>query len=47
MSKDATPRSDLGGNFFDRLESAGLNLHCIKRLEALGHNVTLDSAVPT
>ena len=34
--------ADLGGSYFDRIHSDGLKLHLVKRLEQLGHKVTLE-----
>jgi len=36
----------LGGDFFDRLEPERLTRYYVKRLEDLGHKVTLESSVP-
>jgi transposase len=33
--------TDLGGNYFDRLHAEGLKRYLVKRLESLGHSVTL------
>jgi glycine/D-amino acid oxidase-like deaminating enzyme len=33
----------LGGDFFDRLEPQRLTRYYVKRLESLGHKVTLES----
>ena len=33
--------TDLGGNYFDRLHAEGLKRYLVKRLEGLGHSVTL------
>jgi hypothetical protein len=43
MFKAGTSYVDLGGDFFDRLESERLTRYYIKRLERLGHKVTLES----
>ena len=37
-----TTYADLGGDFFDRLEPERLTRYYVKRLESLGHKVTLD-----
>lgn len=37
-----TTYTDLGGDFFDRLEPERLTRYYVKRLESLGHKVTLD-----
>ncbi len=46
MLKQGTTYSELGGDFFDRLEPEHLTRYYVKRLEALGHKVTLESALP-
>jgi len=46
MLKDRTTYKDLGGDFFDRLEPERLTRYYVKRLEDLGHKVTLESSVP-
>jgi hypothetical protein len=42
----AVPRrvvdDDLGGNYFDRIHSDGLKRYLVKRLQQLGHKVTLE-----
>lgn len=35
--------ADLGGDFFDRLEPKRLTRYYVKRLERLGHKVTLET----
>jgi len=42
--KNRTTYADLGG-FFDRLEPERLTQYYVKRLETLGHKVTLESKV--
>jgi transposase len=37
--------TDLGSNYFDRLNADGLKRYLVKRLESLGHSVTLQSRV--
>ena len=37
--------SDLGGNYFDRLHADGLKRYLVKRLESLGHSVTLQPRI--
>lgn len=44
MLKHGKPYADLGGDFFDRLEPARLTRYYVKRLETLGHKVTLEAA---
>jgi len=43
MLKTGTTYTDLGGDFFDRLEPQRLTRYYVKRLESLGHKVTLES----
>jgi transposase len=43
MLKTGTSYTDLGGDFFDRLEPERLTRYYVKRLEHLGHKVTLES----
>lgn len=43
MLKNNTDYKDLGGNYFDTREPARLRSYLVKRLEALGYNVTLES----
>lgn len=42
MLKEGTTYAELGGDFFDRLEPQRLTRYCVKRLEALGHKVTIE-----
>jgi transposase len=46
MLKDGTTYEELGGDFFDRLEPERLTRYYVRRLEDLGHKVTLESGVP-
>ena len=43
MLKNGTPYADLGGDFFDRLAPERLTRYYVKRLEGLGHKVTLQT----
>ena len=43
MLKTGMSYTDLGGDFFDRLEPERLTRYYVKRLERLGHIVTLQS----
>ena len=43
MLKAGTSYTDLGGDFFDRLQPERLTRYYVKRLERLGHKVTLES----
>jgi hypothetical protein len=36
-----TTYQELGGDYFDRLDEAGLTRRLVRRLESLGHKVTL------
>lgn len=45
MLKNGTTYSDLGGDFFDRLEPYRLKRYYLKRLEKLGYKVTLEPEV--
>jgi len=42
LLKEAKTYSDLGGDFFDRLEPERLKRYYVKRLQHLGHKVTLE-----
>ena len=41
MHKNRCDYQDLGADYFDRLHADGLTRYLIKRLEGLGHKVTL------
>jgi transposase len=43
MLKNGTTYAELGGDFFDRLEPERLTRYYLRRLERLGHKVTLQS----
>jgi transposase len=45
MLKDGTTYADLGGDFFERLEPERLTRYYVRRLERLGHKVTLEPCV--
>jgi transposase len=45
LLKEGTTYADLDGDFFDRLEPQRLTRYYVRRLEALGHKVTLQSSV--
>ena len=45
MIRTGSGHADLGGDFFDRLEPEQLTCYYIKRLERLGHKVTLETSV--
>jgi transposase len=45
MLKTGSTYADLGGDFFDRLEPQRLTRYYVKRLERLGHKVTLETGV--
>ncbi len=42
LLKNRTTYADLGPNFFDRLDPERLTRSLVKRLEKLGHKVTLE-----
>lgn len=42
--KEGRCYAELGGDYFDRLEGDRLTRHLVKRLESLGHRVTLEPA---
>jgi transposase len=45
MLQDHRPYSDLGADYFDRLESARIERYHVRRLEHLGYTVTLARGV--
>ena len=45
MLKTGTSYADLGGNFLDRLQPERMTRYYVRRLEALGHKVTLESCM--
>jgi hypothetical protein len=45
MIRTGASYADLGGDFFDRLEPEPLTRYYVKRLERLGHKVTLGTSV--
>jgi transposase len=44
MLNDGVPYHDLGGSYFDRLDPKRLTRYLVRRLERLGHKVTLEPA---
>ncbi len=46
MLKSGTRYPDLGADYFDRREPECLTRYYVKRLESLGHRVTLETCVP-
>jgi transposase len=42
LQKNKTNFADLGGAYFDRIHSEGLKRYLVKRLQQLGHKVTLE-----
>lgn len=44
MLRDHQPYTDLGADYFDRLDAARLERHHVRRLEQLGDTVTLTPA---
>jgi hypothetical protein len=45
MLRDQRPYTDLGADYFDRLETARLARQHVRRLEQLGYTVTLTPTV--
>ena len=45
MLKHGVPYKDLGGDFFNRMEPERLRRYLVKRLEALGFQVVLETKV--
>jgi transposase len=45
MVRTGSDYADLGGDFFDRLEPQRLTRYYVKRLERLGHKVTLETSI--
>jgi hypothetical protein len=43
LQQNQSNYEDLGGNYFDRIHSDGLKRYLVKRLQQLGHKVTLES----
>jgi len=43
MLKNACDYQELGGDYFDRINSEGLKRYLVKRLEHLGYKVQLDA----
>jgi len=44
MLRDQQPYTDLGADYFERLDAARLERHHVRRLEQLGYTVTLTPA---
>jgi N-formylglutamate amidohydrolase len=44
MLRDQRPSTDLGADYFERLDTARLERHQVRRLEQLGYTVTLTPA---
>ena len=42
--KDGRPYQDLGASYFDHLDPARVTHYLVRRLERLGHKVTLEPA---
>jgi len=42
LQKKQSNYNELGGNYFDRLHSDRLKRYLVKRLQQLGHKVTLE-----
>jgi hypothetical protein len=47
MLKDGSTYAELGGDFYDHLEPQRLIRYYVKRLEHLGHKVSLQPLVTT
>jgi len=45
MMRSGASYADLGGDFFDRLEPERLTRYYVKRLERLGHKLTLETNI--
>jgi hypothetical protein len=45
MLRDQRPYTDLGADYFDRLDTARLERQHVRRLEQLGYTVTLTPTV--
>jgi transposase len=45
LLRDQQPYTDLGADYFDRLDTARIERHHIHRLEQLGYTVTLTPTV--
>ena len=43
LQKNQTNYQDLGGNYFDRIHADGLKRYLVRRLQQLGHKVTLEA----
>src|SRR6266849_6052199 len=44
MLKNRQTYQDLGSDYFDKNNADGLKRYCLRKLEALGHKVTLETA---
>lgn len=44
MLRNRQTFQDLGADYFDKMNADGLKRYCIRKLEALGHKVTLEAA---
>jgi transposase len=44
MLRDGKEYADLGASHFDNLNAARLTQHLVRRLQSLGHKVTLENA---
>jgi hypothetical protein len=45
MLRDQQPYTDLGADYFDRLDTDRVERHHVRRLEQLGYTVTLAPSV--
>jgi transposase len=46
LQKKQCDYHDLGSNYFDQLNADGLKRYLVRRLQALGHKVTLEAVKP-
>jgi len=44
MLKNQQTYRELGADYFDKLHADGLKRYCVRKLEAMGHRVILESA---
>lgn len=44
LLKNQQTYQDLGSDYFDKKNADGLKRYCLRKLEALGHKVTLEAA---
>ena len=44
LLKNGRTYQDLGSDYFDKQNADGLKRYCLRKLEAMGHKVTLEAA---